>query len=239
MVEAIDDIAKQIYLNTQDRSEFTRLFNGTDSVENFEMKNKRKDGNIIWTSTTARAIRSEDGKLLYYEGFLQDITERKQAETALQQSEKQIRTLFDTVAEGIALNEIVYDENGEMVDYRILQVNPAFYSTADFQGQQVVGNVASELYGMSHESIKDFWKQHLPNNTTAYKEMLSPLNQRYFFVATSPFVDNKFVTTFFDITERKQAEKTVRDLARFPEENPNPILRVEIDGQITYANPAA
>jgi len=140
-----------------------------------------------------------------------DITERVLAEQALKESEEKYRLLFDTMTEGVALNEMVSDENGEMIDYRVLEVNQAFYHTADYRTKQVVNNVATKLYGMTSEQIHAFWESHKEKNTSAYSEMLSPLNNRCFYISTSPFVNNKFVTVFFDITERKRAEQALRE----------------------------
>ena len=116
-------------------------------------------------------------------------------------SREKYRILLDTMTEGAALNEIVYDENGEMVDYRIAEVNPAFYQVADFTGP-VVGSVATQLYGMSVETIKAFWREHKTKNTVQRTEMTSPIGGRHFIISTSPFVNDLFVTSFFDDTER-------------------------------------
>ena len=151
-----------------------------------------------------------DGKPVKFTGTLLDITERKLAEEQYQQGVSKLRTMLDTISEGIALNECIYDENGEMVDYRILDVNPAFYNTADFTDTQVIGNVATKLYGMSVDVIKAFWKEHEERSGFQHTEYLSPLNQKTYFISTSPFVDDKFVTSFFDITERKQAEDALQ-----------------------------
>ncbi len=135
-----------------------------------------------------------------------DITKRKKMEDALRASEQKYRILFDTLNEGIALNEIVYDENGEMIDYRILEVNQAFYSIADYTGK-IVGGLATKLYNMPLETIQSFWHKHKHRTTTQLTEFTSPINGRHFIISTSPFVNDRFVTSFFDITERKQAEE--------------------------------
>ncbi len=139
-----------------------------------------------------------------------DITDLKQKEAALQASEQKLRTLFDTMSEGVALNQIVYDEKGEMVDYRILEVNQAFHQVADYHPGEVIGNVATQLYGMSLETIQAFWKTHKTATETAHTEFVSPLNNRTFYVSTSQFKDDTFVTTFVDIGERKQMEDALR-----------------------------
>jgi PAS domain S-box-containing protein len=206
MLAGITDIASQIHLNAAARDEFKHLLAEQGQVLEFVNQNRHQDGSCIWTTTNARLVKDQTGKVLYYEGFLKDITERKEADQALQESERNIRVLFETMTEGVALNEIVYAENGEMVDYRIVNVNPAFYTTADYSGSQVIGNVATRLYGMSPELIKTFWQEHRVKNATAYTEMYSPLGRKWFFVATSPFINDRFVTSFLDITSQKEKE---------------------------------
>jgi two-component sensor histidine kinase/PAS domain-containing protein len=132
--------------------------------------------------------------------------EREAIELTLVNSEEKLSAIFRTMAEGVALNEIVYDERGTMIDYRILEVNDAFYTIADFRGQDVVGRLATDIYGMSADMIASFWQTHRSRDQVQHTEMLSPLNGRWFYVSTSPFVNDRFVTSFLDITDRKQAE---------------------------------
>ena len=234
MIESIHDIAQQIYLEPQDRTEFTRLFNIDGSVNNFEMKNKRKDGSIIWTSTTARTVRSTDGKLLYYEGFLQDITERKQAEEALHASEERYRGIFDGVQDAIFVESL----KGEILDVNQRACEIFGYSHAEFITKQVIDIVPSEEHLIRLWDDEDISLEHSYEtiNVRANGEQF-PVEIRGGFYE---FGDHKlFLVVLRDITERKQAEATIRSLAKFPEENPNPILRIGKDGQIIYANTAS
>ena len=68
-------------------------------------------------------------------------------------SEQKYKILFETLAEGVSLNEIIYNEQHEMVDYRIIEVNESFYKTADFSSKEVIGSLATKLYGMSPDAI--------------------------------------------------------------------------------------
>ena len=59
MIEAVKSIADQIYVNPANRAEFIQLLHANETVEHYEQRNYRKDGSIIWTSTSARAARDE------------------------------------------------------------------------------------------------------------------------------------------------------------------------------------
>ena len=95
MLEAINDISNQVHISAESRSLFTEAINKYGVVEKFETKNRKKDGSIIWTSTNARAVKDKEGILLYYEGFITDITRQKNAEIALRYAETQYRTLIE------------------------------------------------------------------------------------------------------------------------------------------------
>ncbi len=88
----LTDIRRQLYVEPHRRNEFIKRLHSCDGLSEFESQVYRKDGSIIWISENARAVRDEKGTLLYYEGFVTDITQRKLAEEALRQSEAQLRT---------------------------------------------------------------------------------------------------------------------------------------------------
>jgi signal transduction histidine kinase/CheY-like chemotaxis protein len=139
-----------------------------------------------------------------------EITDYKNAEKKLFESEQNLQTLFDTMTEAVALNEMVFNNKGEMIDYRIIKVNKAYYSIVKQPEEQVIGRLATELYHMPAEMIHNFWLGHKENKVTISTEMKNPIGDQYYLVSTSPFSDNKFVTTFFDITDRRKAEEALR-----------------------------
>jgi PAS domain S-box-containing protein len=93
MIESITDIARQLYADPKARLEFTRRIKIDGKVEKFEACNLRKDGSLIWTSTNARTVRDARGSVLYYEGFVQDITERKRAEEEVRKRNEELALL--------------------------------------------------------------------------------------------------------------------------------------------------
>lgn len=140
------------------------------------------------------------------------------AQESVSHRDRDLSLMFNTMNEGVALNECVFDANGEMTNYRILRVNHAFYSTADYHGKKVVGALATDLYGMSADTIRSFWMNHRYKSTVQQTEFQSPISGRHYIISTSPFIRGHFVTSFFDITARKKAEEDLRarelDLAR-------------------------
>lgn len=80
LIRTRDSIAEQGYVDPGRRDEFKRLLDEFGAVTDFEFQALRKDGSVIWTSENVRAVRGQNGKVIYYEGTAQDITERKRAE---------------------------------------------------------------------------------------------------------------------------------------------------------------
>jgi PAS domain S-box-containing protein len=79
LIDALDDIDRQVYLEPGRRAEFYRLLQQHGRVVDFESRVRRKDGSVIWISENARAVHGQDGTLRYVEGTVQDITPRRRA----------------------------------------------------------------------------------------------------------------------------------------------------------------
>ncbi|MBE9128247.1 MULTISPECIES: PAS domain S-box protein [unclassified Coleofasciculus] len=80
LMATITNIPEQLYVEPHNRTEFLTLMQNYGEVSNFESRVYRKDGSIIWISESARTVCDADGLLCYYQGFVEDITARKQAE---------------------------------------------------------------------------------------------------------------------------------------------------------------
>jgi diguanylate cyclase (GGDEF)-like protein/PAS domain S-box-containing protein len=83
LIRALTDIGRQLYVEPLRRAEFVRLMNEQGRVSDFESQIYRRDGEIIWISENARAVYDDEGRLLFYEGTVEDITKRKVAEEQL------------------------------------------------------------------------------------------------------------------------------------------------------------
>jgi PAS domain S-box-containing protein len=96
LIATLTDMQHQLYADPHRRTEFVNLMQQHDRVSGFEAEGYRKDGSILWVSINARTVRDADGKLQHFQGFILDITERKQAEALLADYNK---TLEKQVAE--------------------------------------------------------------------------------------------------------------------------------------------
>ena len=86
LMDAITDIGRQLYVDPQRRAAFCALIEKDDAVSEFESQICRANGEVIWVSEHARAVRDSEGRILYYEGAVEDITARKEADRAMKEA---------------------------------------------------------------------------------------------------------------------------------------------------------
>ncbi|MEI9864735.1 MAG: PAS domain-containing protein [Limisphaerales bacterium] len=86
LMASITDIAHRLYVEPGRREEFVQLMQANDTITGFESRIYLKDETIIWISENCRAVRDPQGNLLYYEGTVEDISERKHAEEEIRRT---------------------------------------------------------------------------------------------------------------------------------------------------------
>ena len=128
MLSSITDIASQIYVNSSDRQGFQSILAENGEVIEFIGENYRKDQTIIWTQTTARTVKDAQGNILWYEGFITDITERRKAEDAVKMRNAELAVLnqigqkLNKLASPSDILESVFEEIGKILDNRNLYI---------------------------------------------------------------------------------------------------------------------
>lgn len=88
LMETVKDIGRQLYVEPSRREEFCRLLEQQDVMTDFESQVYRADGTPIWISENARVIRNAEGGVQWYQGFLVDVSGRKQAEELLERQNR-------------------------------------------------------------------------------------------------------------------------------------------------------
>ena len=139
LITHLTNIEKQLYVDDKRRKEFARLLQKNDAVSEFESQVYKTDGSIIWIAENARAVRDAQGKLLYYEGTVEDITERKQAEEALRQQaerERLMGAIANRIRQSLKLEEILKTTADEVREF--LQTDRAIVCRFQQDGTRVV-----------------------------------------------------------------------------------------------------
>ena len=106
LIQGLTDIGRSLYVEEGRREEFIRLMQEHDTITGFESPIYRKDGSMIWISENCRAIRDARDRLLYYEGTVEDITLRRQAEEKLRNSEALYHSLVETLHQNILRKDL-------------------------------------------------------------------------------------------------------------------------------------
>ena len=98
--------AQQVWANPDERSRYIRMLEEHETIRGYECRFMRKDGAIIWVSLNSRAVQGSDSRVAYFEGFMEDITERKQLEQQLQETLGEVQLLRDRLQmENVYLRE--------------------------------------------------------------------------------------------------------------------------------------
>jgi PAS domain S-box-containing protein len=194
---------------------------------------KTKDEERFWVEITSGPVAS-NGEFKYYLANWVDITERKRAEDELRESEATARALLN------APNDLVMllDTQGVFLD-----VNEATAHRFSMSVDELTGMYAWDLF----ESEVAERRKAVVDAVIETGKSFQFEDERqglYWDTIVYPVLDSERMVTRVavvvrDITDRRRAEEEIEKLARFPGENPQPVLRVARDGTILYANQAA
>lgn len=161
---------------------------------------------------------------------------RQEARVALQRSEHRYRTLFESMDEGFGICEMLFDTNGLPIDYRFLEINPAFETLTGWQ--QVVGKTVKEML----PDLDNFWVETCNRVLTTGEphrfEHESALTGRWFDVSVFALSDPdrpRFAILFTDITERRRAE---RERERFLAVGSDLQVLISISGYFQWVSPS-
>lgn len=164
LMESITSIGEQLYVDPDRRAEFDRLVQGEGLVRGFESQMRRKDGGVVWASVSARALWGGGGEFTGYEGTLEDITARKNAEQALREIREVERRRISRELHDVVLQDLTYT-------LQSMQLARAAARTADAEEQEsgrdadrdrqiealrrAIGGLRDAIYDLRLEGVRE------------------------------------------------------------------------------------
>lgn len=172
-----------------------------------------------------------------------DATERNRAEDALRKSEEKYRQIAESSSDW-------FWEMGP--DLRFTSVTDRFFEVAGVKPDDVLGRRRSDM-AVGHQDLqeREKWRAHLavverhePFRNFEYTVRSHTGQLLHISISGTPVFDGEgrfqgYRGTGTDVTRQREAERTIRDLAKFPEQNPGPVMRSTRDGMLLYANLAS
>ncbi len=213
VIKAFTDMARQHYVNPEDRKRYVEAMERDGFIKGFETQLRRKDGDAMWASISARTVRDDKGKILHYEGTIEDITERKRTEIELKKAEEKFRNIFENAVFGI------YQSTPEG---RYISVNPAMarlfgyaspeemmMSIADTAEQTYVNPADRRLF---RQMLEDGGERAGEFESQRYRKDKSKFWGSVFNKAVRDEKGNviRYEGMMRDITERKEAQEELQ-----------------------------
>lgn len=163
------------------------------------------DGTVL--DRYSAPVLDDEGKYYGRIWTFRDITGKKQAEQKLKASENRYRMLFDKMSEGLALHEIICDENGKPVDSIFLDVNLAYEEITGMKKNMIVGRKRSEVLPKTeHSLILEYGEIALNGTHKTFERDFSSEFEKYFLITAYSPQQGQFATLLVDITERRQMQ---------------------------------
>lgn len=173
----------------------------------FEWLNRKKNGELFYSENVLRfvTIAGQDRIM----AIVHDITERKRAEKALRESEAKLSALFASMTEMVVLHELVFDENGSPVNYRIIDFNDAYTRITGIRREDAVGKLGNEAYGTPEPPyFTEFSQVALTGEAYHYETYFPPMD-KYFSISVVSPGKNQFATITTDISDQKRIQAAI------------------------------
>ncbi len=209
-----------------------------EGPQTFEWLARRKNEEAFWVEVNLkRAVIGGEERIL---AFVQDITDRKQAQEQLRVSERNYREIFNDCNEAIFVHD--------MATGKILDANRTVQEMLGYSHEEILSLSVQEIslgeppYAQADAARKI--RRAVEEGPQTFEWLGRRKNEEAFWgevnLKRAVIGGQERILAFVqDITERKRAEEEIGRLAKFPSENPNPILRAGGDGTIMYANSAS
>jgi PAS domain S-box-containing protein len=169
----------------------------------------RRTNEVKWNLSTKVPLKDSFGNTIGLIGINRDITERKHTEETLRESKDKLNTLFGSMTEMVALHELVFNEHGETVNYRITDCNKAFTEILGIKREDAIGKLATEVYQSELPSyLEEFSRVGITGEPYEYTTHFVP-KDKYFMVSVVSPAKNHFATISTDVTAIQEIQEVI------------------------------
>jgi PAS domain S-box-containing protein len=245
------DLERQYPVQDYTRAQYRTRLEREGRIEGMEACWRLGDGRLVYVRENAWTVRAADGTVLYYEGTIEDVTERRRAEEEIQRLNRELgqrvasRTealRVRTMAIDAAANAIAVTDAAGLLEW----VNPAFQQLTGYNSDEVLGRHVSILRSGLHspEFYADLWatvqggqvwrgddsNRHKDGRLWTVAQTITPVKGR------SGAIEH-FIFIKEDVTDRRLAEVRLRKMSLAVEQAATAIVITDLDGTIEYVNP--
>jgi PAS domain S-box-containing protein len=174
-----------------------------------------------------------------------NIVRRRKAEQALRESEAKYRSLFEHMSEAVVVSRIVYDPQGNPVDWLVKDINPVYEEIFGIRREEAVGRRASALYGAALDitPVIKTYAEVAETGKPAQLEIFYPITRKHLLISAFSLGGGEYAVLARDVTARRLMEEDLRRLLAELEATLNAIADAVIIydpvGRIRHMNPAA
>ncbi len=101
LIRSVTDIASQVYRHPGQRNEFIKAFESNGSIINQEFELVRRDGSVFVAESSTRAVKNQAGEVVHYQGFISDVTDRKEAEGKARESQALMKSILSGLSQAV------------------------------------------------------------------------------------------------------------------------------------------
>lgn len=166
----------------------------------------RKSGERFWANGEMMRLEDANGALQGYVKILRDRTSERLAKEALEASERRWRELFENMREGFFLADVVRDEHGKPIDYRLVEANPAFTQQSGLP-QSSIGRTIKSFSTQAPEWLFERFARAFESDEPQAFELHVPVLNRWLEVRCKKHGADQLSCLFYDVTLRKQSEE--------------------------------